>query len=352
MLFSSLTKINHRFHSLSPLFPRLVLFLLLLSFVLQARQSFPHTLHPTPWEKTGFNASSSLLGDWHLMSSFTAPNSSSSFWGGTCRCASKHLFSSEHYLSPSFRQANNQKLHALNGLKFSVWTSRGAGLVLAYTGGLILLPMLRNIIRIIRPKLTWLFPADENIWFHRQVAYSMAFWAMVHTTAHYINFLNVERTRTYLVAIPLAPLTIFVEVRTQIALQIHYTQPGAITGHFMLFMMLLMYSTAHHKIRAQCFEAFWYTHHLAFFFMIGLYTHATGCFVRDSVNPDYIPTFPFYSTQHCLGYESWRFIIWPGIFYFGERVYREIRARRTTRLSKLLVHPSGSLGCKSSLPSF
>lgn len=109
----------------------------------------------------------------------------------------------------------------------------------------------------------------------------------------------------------------------------------------MLLIMLLMYTTAHHKIRNQCFEAFWYTHHLAFFFMLGLYTHATGCFVRDTANPDYIPTFPFYSTQHCLGYLSWRYTIWPGIIYFGERMYREYRARRATRLSKLLVHPSG-----------
>jgi NADPH oxidase len=86
---------------------------------------------------------------------------------------------------------------------------------------------------------------------------------------------------------------------------------------------------------------FWYTHHLAFFFMIGLYTHATGCFVRDSVDPDLTNTFPFYSTDHCLGYFSWRFTIWPGIIYFGERVFREYRARRATRLSKVLVHPSG-----------
>jgi NADPH oxidase len=105
--------------------------------------------------------------------------------------------------------------------------------------------------------------------------------------------------------------------------------------------MVIMYTTAHHKIRRQCFEAFWYTHHLAFFFMIALYTHATGCFVRDSVNPDFIPTFPFYSTEHCLGYLSWRFIIWPGILYFGERVWREVRARQATRLSKVLIHPSG-----------
>ena len=59
-----------------------------------------------------------------------------------------------------FNRTTNAKLFALNTLKFSVWTSRGAGLVLAYTGGLILLPMLRNVIRVIRPKLAWLFPAD------------------------------------------------------------------------------------------------------------------------------------------------------------------------------------------------
>jgi len=233
-------------------------------------------------------------------------------------------------------QQTNQRLAGLNSLKFSVWTSRGAGLVLALDGGLILLPMLRNIIRIIRPRLTWLFPADENIWFHRQVAYSMAFWAMVHTTAHYVNFLNVER----------------VQLRKQLSLEIHYTQAGGITGHFMLFLMVVMYTSAHHKIRKQCFEAFWYTHHLAFFFMIGIYTHATGCFVRDSVEPDYIPTFPFYSMDHCIGYLSWRYIIWPGIIYFGERVWREIRARKATRLSKVLVHPSGAMELRIIKPSF
>lgn len=235
-----------------------------------------------------------------------------------------------------YSQFANQKLAALNGLTFSVWTSRGAGLVLAFDGGLILIPMLRNVIRVVRPKLSWLFPADENIWFHRQVAYSLAFWAMVHTTAHYVNFINVERS----------------QVRKQMAVQIHYTQPGGITGHFMLLIMFLMYTTAHHKVRQQCFEAFWYTHHLAFFFMIGLYTHATGCFVRDSVLPDYTASFPFYSTEHCLGYESWRYIIWPGILYFGERVYREYRGRRATRLSKVLVHPSGAMELRIVKPSF
>lgn len=255
------------------------------------------------------------------------------------RLAFNVLFYGAHFALFAYgwwSQQTNARLAGLNTLKFSVWSSRGAGLVLAFDGAMILVPMLRNIIRVVRPKLAWLFPADENIWFHRQVAYSMAFWAMVHTTAHYVNFINVERT----------------QIRKQIALQIHYTQPGGITGHFMLLIMVLMYTTAHHKIRNQCFEAFWYTHHLAFFFMIGLYTHATGCFVRDSVDPDLISSFPFYSMDHCIGYLSWRFTIWPGIIYFGERVYREYRARRATRLSKVLVHPSGAMELRIIKSSF
>jgi NADPH oxidase 1 len=235
-----------------------------------------------------------------------------------------------------YSQATNVQLAGLNTLLFSVWISRGAGLVLALDGALILVPMLRNLIRVIRPKLTWLFPADENIWFHRQVAYSMAFWAMVHTTAHYVNFINVERR----------------QIRPGNALDIHYRQPGGITGHVMLFIMVLMYSTAHAKIRKQCFEAFWYTHHLAFFFMIGLYTHATGCFVRPTALPAITKTFPFYDPKICIGYLSWRFTIWPGIIYFGERVWREIRARRSTKLSKVLVHPSGAMEFRIIKPSF
>ncbi|WWC70077.1 uncharacterized protein I206_104023 [Kwoniella pini CBS 10737] len=223
-----------------------------------------------------------------------------------------------------YSQQTNLKLSTLNKLKFSVWISRGAGLVLAFDGGLILIPVLRNLLKLIRPKLMWLFPVDENIWFHRQVAYQMIFWTMIHTTAHYVNFINVERT----------------QVRKQTAWEIHYTQPGGFTGHVMLLILFLMYTTAHSSIRKQCFEVFWYTHHLAFFFMIGLYTHATGCFVRDSINPNYISTFPFYSTNHCLGYESWRFTIWSGILYFGERLYSEIRSKRKTEIQKIYLHPS------------
>lgn len=44
--------------------------------------------------------------------------------------------------------------------------------------------VLRNLIRVFRPIVKPLLPLDENIWFHRQIAYSLLFWTIVHTTAH------------------------------------------------------------------------------------------------------------------------------------------------------------------------
>lgn len=80
----------------------------------------------------------------------------------------------------------DDRLAALNGLSYSVWISRGAGLSLALDGGLILLPMCRNLITWLRPKIRWI-PLDESQWFHRQCAYAMLFFTIVHTAAHYVK---------------------------------------------------------------------------------------------------------------------------------------------------------------------
>lgn len=220
-------------------------------------------------------------------------------------------------------QQGDERLAPLNTLEFSVWFSRGAGLCLAVDVTLILFPMLRNILRYIRPKIRWL-PLDESQWFHRQVAYSMLLWTIVHTSSHYVNFFNVERSM----------------VRPEAAVQIHYTQAGGITGHVMLLCMLLMYTTAHAKIRQQSFETFWYTHHLFIPFLLAMYTHATGCFVRDSVEP-YSPFAGRGFWNHCIGYEGWRWELVAGGLYLAERLYREIRARRQTEIIKVVKHPYG-----------
>ncbi|MCJ1388732.1 hypothetical protein MMC18_001581 [Xylographa bjoerkii] len=230
-------------------------------------------------------------------------------------------------------QATNSKLAGLNTLTFSVWISRGAGLNLSFDATLILLPMCRNLLRWIRPKLKFL-PLDESQWFHRQVAYSLLFWTCFHVSAHYVNFFNVEKNQ-------LRPLT---------AVEIQYTEAGGITGHVMLLCMLLMYTTAHAKIRQQSYETFWYTHHLFIPFFLALYTHATGCFVRDSVDP----VSPFAGSEfwnHCLGYEGWRWELFAGGLYLLERIYREVRSRRSTEIVKVIRHPYDALELQFAKPS-
>lgn len=128
------------------------------------------------------------------------------------------------------------------------------------------------------------------------------------------------------------------QLRPETAIQIHYTQAGGVTGHVMLLCMFLMYTTAHARIRQQSFETFWYTHHLFIPFMLGLFTHATGCFVRDTAEP-YSPFAGDNFWRHCIGYQGWRWELWGGGIYLFERLYREIRARRETKITKVIRHP-------------
>jgi len=220
------------------------------------------------------------------------------------------------------KQKDDDSLATLNSIGLSVWTSRGAGLCLAYDCSLILLPVCRNIIKYLR--LTFLnriIPFDENIWFHRQVAYSLLFFTLIHTFAHYINFFKVE-------VLGLFPTW-----------TVHYKTWAGLTGHFMLLIMVLMYTSAYLPMRTQSFETFWYTHHLSFFFMLCLYFHAYGCFVRTANNV-------------CKPYFTYRYALVGGVIYFFERVLREVRSRRATRITKVIAHPERAIEIQFDKRSF
>ncbi|KUI70622.1 NADPH oxidase 1 [Cytospora mali] len=233
-----------------------------------------------------------------------------------------------------YKQVNDARLVALNKLTFSVWISRGAGLVLSFDVLFIMLPVCRTLVRWLRPQIRWL-PLDENLWFHRQVAYALLFFTAVHACGHYVNFFDVE----------------LIQARPLLAVQMHYTEAGGITGHVMLFCMLMMYTTAHNRIRQQSFETFWYTHHLFIPFLLGMYTHAVGCFVRDSTNA-YSPFAGKAFWTHCLGYEGWRWELFGGGIYLLERLWREIRARRDTNITRVVRHPYDVVEIQFSKPSF
>ncbi|KAG9256072.1 NADPH oxidase [Emericellopsis atlantica] len=233
-----------------------------------------------------------------------------------------------------YKQASDIRLAGLNTLTFSVWISRGAGLVLSVDCMLILLPVCRTIMKFIRPKIRFL-PLDENLWMHRQLAYSILFFTCLHVAAHYVNFYNVE----------------IGQIRPVSALQIHYAQAGGITGHVMLLCMFFMYTTAHARIRQQSFETFWYTHHLFIPFFLALYTHTVGCFVRDSVE-GFSPFAGKDYWDHCIGYLGWRWELWTGGFYLMERLWREVRARRSTEITRVVRHPYDVVEIQFDKPSF
>ncbi|KAJ5272996.1 NADPH oxidase (NoxA) [Penicillium angulare] len=162
----------------------------------------------------------------------------------------------------------------------------------------------------------------------------MLFFTLLHVAAHYVNFYNIEKD----------------QIRPVLAIELHYKSAAGITGHVMLLCMLLIYTTAHARIRQQAFETFWYTHHLFIPFMLALYTHATGCFVRDSVEP----ISPFAGKKfwgHCLGYEGWRWELVAAFLYIFERLYREIRSRQGTVITKVIRHPYAAMEIQFQKPS-
>ena len=132
------------------------------------------------------------------------------------------------------------------------------------------------------------------------------------------------------------------QLRPEKAMQIHYTQAAGITGHIMIFCMVIIYTFAHENIRRQAFEAFQWGHRLYIIFLFAAWTHGAGCFVRNTVEPYYI-TDPKNYWAHCVGYQSWRWETWFSVLYILERLYAHFYYHRRVGVSTVLLHPSNVL---------
>ncbi|TPX56273.1 hypothetical protein PhCBS80983_g04655 [Powellomyces hirtus] len=227
-----------------------------------------------------------------------------------------------------FKQRLDVDLGLLNSIGYSVATSRGAGLCLAMDCCLLVLPMCRNLIRFARGAtvVNKIIPFDQNIFFHKCTAYAMLFFTLVHVNAHYVNFFFVEQK-------------IFDKLPVR-AWQIHYTMYGGVTGHIMLVIMFLMYTSAKTQVRHKKFELFWYTHHLFVPFYLCLFLHYAGCFVKST------------TTGKCKPYGSNVATIPTFGLYILERIVREYRARQSTQLNKVVFHPGNTMELRLEKPSF
>ncbi|KAF9577452.1 hypothetical protein BGW38_007327 [Lunasporangiospora selenospora] len=229
-----------------------------------------------------------------------------------------------------FRVKNAPDLVNLNvPLNYSLWIARGGGMCLIWDCSIILLPVCRNILRILRVSfLNKLIPIDENIWFHKITAYSILVCTVLHSIGHYVNIYKMDKLR--LQGDP---------AFTMSAAELLYKSPAGVTGHIMLLCMVLMYTTAKHSQRNKSFEAFWYTHHLAFVMLGALLFHGIGCIVRDQ-------------NGVCRGYKSYIYLAIGYVLYIIERFIRVYRSRLETRLVKAIQHPAGVIELQIQKPSF
>jgi NADPH oxidase len=199
------------------------------------------------------------------------------------------------------------------GITFPI--ARSAALVLHVDVALILFPVCRNLISMVRrTPLNGIIPFDKNITFHKLVAWSIVLFSWIHTIAHWNNLAKFS-------AINGLGFKGFIAANL-------LTGPGW-SGYIMLIALMAIVLTAMEKPRRANFERFWYTHHLFTIFFIFWSIHGAFCMIK----PDFAP--------FCDGIGVfWEYWMYGGFAYLGERVSREIRGRHKTFISKVIQHPS------------
>ncbi|KAF9932647.1 hypothetical protein FBU30_007644 [Linnemannia zychae] len=192
--------------------------------------------------------------------------------------------------------------------------ARGAALVLHVDSGMILFPICRTLISWLRATpLNRIVPFDKALAFHKAIAWSIVFFTLLHTFAHYVNFWRLAKSNP--------------EKYSFWGLMF-LSGPG-LTGHLMLLALLVMVFTSLPRVRQLKFEVFWYWHHL-FLVFFGLFSfHGAFCLLT----PDRPP--------HCKDISSfWKYWVASGSMYLLERVLREWRGIQNTTISRVILHPS------------
>jgi len=198
-------------------------------------------------------------------------------------------------------------------LNHGVTFARAAAAALKLDCVLLLVTVLRNTLSWIRgSRIGDYVPVDQNIEFHKGIAWTVAFFSVIHVVAHYFNFRSISMaTAGQLGAIGLSPIDPWA---------LGFTSLPGVSGHVLVLCMVLMYSSAIPRIRGPRFEVFWYTHHLFVVFFALLCIHGAAGLLEP-------PTF-------------WIWFIGPGFLYLVERILRVFRGHADTILKAAIIHPS------------
>ncbi|KAI1919863.1 hypothetical protein LOZ12_005848 [Ophidiomyces ophidiicola] len=199
------------------------------------------------------------------------------------------------------------------GATFAI--ARSAALVLHFDVALILFPVCRTLISLLRQTpINGIIQFDKNITFHKLVAWSIVTFSWIHTIAHWVNY---------------GQLAVKQGLGVQGFLLANVVTGPGWTGYIMLFALMAMVFTSLEKRRRSNFERFWYTHHLFVVFFVFWAFHGAFCMIK----PDFPP--------FCAGTGVfWMYWIYGAVIYLAERVLREVRGRHKTYITKVVQHPS------------
>ncbi|XP_034037623.1 NADPH oxidase 1 [Thalassophryne amazonica] len=253
--------------------------------------------------------------------------------------------------------------------------ARAPAAVLNFNCMLILLPVCRNLLSMIRGSCmccgrSFRKQLDKNLSFHKLVAYMIALMTAVHTIAHLLNleWFNNSRRGVYdELSTALSSLsdtentTYLNPVRTtdidaqQTPTYFAFTTIAGLTGVVITLCLILIITSSMEVIRRNYFEVFWYMHHLFIIFFAGLVFHGAGRIVRSqtTTNPPHNYTIcqdreeewgqnlecPI--PQFAGGFpQTWMWVIGPMILYICERLLRFVRYMQTVTYRKIVMHPS------------
>lgn len=229
------------------------------------------------------------------------------------------VFATVHVMIFAFAFVNYQlkdnlsNARATFGLTYP--TARAAALVLHVDVALILFPVCRNLISLLRQTpLNGIIQFDKNITFHKLVAFSIVFFTWVHVIAHWNNFAQLAaKQRIGFVGF----------------LKLNFMTGPGWSGYIMLIALMAMLWTSLAKPRQANYERFWSVHHLFIVFFMFWSIHGAFCMIKTDNAPFCFGTGVF-----------WEYWMYGGFCYLLERILREVRGRHKTYVTKVIQHPS------------
>lgn len=256
--------------------------------------------------------------------------------------------------------------------------ARGSAACLNFNCMLILLPVCRNTLSLLRGwcgccprRIRRLL--DKNITFHKLCAYMIVFMTLIHYFAHSYNVHQYstahdekvgykEKNNSKLV-LKLASLgdnpdeTYLDPIRkSTYPIGSVFLLTGGWTGVIITTALLLMVTSSTEFMRRSYFEVFWFTHHLFVIFFGFLMFHAISRQVHGQsninehdpvicvdVDPDnWTSNVNCTTTPQFAGGipATWKWCIGPMALYFIERIIRFVRSVQHVEILKVVKHPS------------